>query len=521
MAEEQSREITRRGFIKGAVAGTVAGLVIGGGGVALFKPDVEVKPWIPEKWDEEVDILVLGTGGGGLAASIEAAKAGRSVIVMEVMGSALESNTAMCGGVVMGAETSLQRKAGISDSIAEFEKYLKAVGAGFEDPAVTRMWAQKAGETVDWLADLGVEFPVENLYISGNERDYTHITPAVARGHITKAYSGRPIAETLYNTARAENVKFMFNTKGTSLFTHPNDEVLGLEAEQGRKSLYVKVRRATILATGGFSRNKEFFKNFMPKMMTGGSFGSLWQQGDGILMGQDIGAKLVNMWIPQAATIGIPTTPGMAPCMVITIWGNPCIMVAQDGKRHFREDLYYEYLYERISEQEGGFVWTIWDQAVTDLGGELIAVPAFSKDLSREIEQGWVKKASSIKELAGAIGVDPDVLGKTVKVYNEESKKGADVEFGKEVGLGPVDIAPFYAAKTIPAICDTAGGLKINDSAQVVSVFDKVIPRLYATGATTGGWRGKLYPGSGTAVSFTITFGRIAGQNAAKEEPWE
>ena len=114
---------------------------------------------------------------------------------------------------------------------------------------------------------------------------------------------------------------------------------------------------------------------------------------------------------------------------------NPCVMIAQDGKRHFREDLYYEFLYEKIAEQAGGFVWAIWDQAVTDLGGELVAVPAFSQDLSAEVKAGWVKKASTIQELAGEIGVDADILEETISRYNEQAKAGKDEEFGKEAGV--------------------------------------------------------------------------------------
>lgn len=469
-------------------------------------------------WDDAADVVILGAGGGGLAAAITAADAGSSVLVLEVMPDILQSGTAICGGVVMGAGTSVQRAAGVSDSIEAFDQYLAAVGGGFEDPDLRRLWAQNAGETIDWLIGLGVEFPVEHLYISGVEREYADVTPPVARGHITSIRSGRMIVETLYRAAESRGVRFLFQTRGTRFITDAHGMIAGVAAVQSERTFTIKARRGVVLATAGFSRNQEFIKNFMPKMLTGGSFGSPWQQGDGILMGQALGAQLVNMWIPQAAAMGVITTPDMTPCMVITIWGSPCLMVSQDAKRHFREDLYYEFMYDKIAEQPGGYVWTIWDQAVTDLGGNRIAVPAFSKDLSVEIEQGWVKTAPSIAALAEITGLEPATLEETVTRYNADMERGEDTEFGKTVGLAPVAKPPFYAARTVPATCDTAGGLKINPATQVLNAFGQPIPRLYATGSTTGGWRGKIYPGSGTAVSFTIAFGRIAGQNVAAEE---
>ena len=521
MAEENKPgSVSRRDFLKIAGAGG-GGLVIGAVAGSQLFPRAAEGAVLPQKWDEQADVVVVGAGGGGLAAAIEAANAGRDVLVLEVMSSALESNTAMCGGVVMGAGTSIQKQKGINDSVDEFKKYLAAVGEGFEDKEITNVWAEKAGETVEWLIQQGVVFPPENLYVSGLEANYADVTPPVARGHTTDAHSGRPISEALYKAATDRKVRFLFGTRGTRLVTDAQRRVLGVMAESQGKPLAVKARRGVVLATAGFSRNEDFIKNFMPKMMTGGSFGSQWQQGDGIVMGQAVGAKLVDMWIPQAATIGVPTTAKMTPCMVITIWGNPCVMVSQDGKRHFSEDLYYEYLYDKIAEQPGGFVWAIWDQAVTDLGGELIAVPAFSKDLSAEVKQGWVKTAATFRELATQIGVDPATLEQTMNTYNLEAAAGEDKAFGKKVGLKPVEKAPFYAAKTVPATCDTAGGLKINTKAEVLDVEGQVIPGLFATGSTTGGWRGKWYPGSGTAVSFTVTFGRIAGVNAAALEPWK
>lgn len=507
---------TRRNFIKGAVVGAGTAAMVG---LGLKRAEAIPYSKVEGKWDVETDVVIVGGGGGGLAAAIEAADAGAEVLVLEVMFNHLLSNTAICGGVVMGAGTLTQKESGIKDSSVEFEKYLEAVGEGFDDPSLRHVFAEKSGETIDWLMKMGVDFPSKNLYISGNERDYSAVTEPKARGHITNTHSGRPISDALFNAAKSKNVKFKFNTAATQLIITPEMSVAGVKAKKGKKSLYIKARKGVILASGGFSRNKDFIKNFMPKLLLGGSFGSPWQKGDGITMGQSVGAKLLTMWAPQAATIGVPTTKRMTPCLVIPIWRNPCVMVAQDGRRHFREDLFYEILYERISEQPDGMVWTIWDQKITDLGGNMIAVPAFSKDLSVEVKKGWVKKDMTIKGLANKMGLNPEVLEATMHKHNQDAMAKKDTEFGKVLGLAPISNPPFYAAKTVPAVADTAGGLAINEKSQVLNVYDQIIPKLYATGSTTGAWRGRVYPGSGDAVGYAVTFGRIAGKQAAAEKP--
>jgi succinate dehydrogenase/fumarate reductase flavoprotein subunit len=429
------------------------------------------------------------------------------------------SNLTMCGGVVLGCDTVVQKEAGIEDSVEEFEKYLAAVGGGFEDPEITKFWAQNSGKGIDWLVEQGVNFPVENLYMSGSELQYDELTPAVPRGHTTDTHSGRAIAEALYKTAQEKNVEFLFKTRGTRLIANSENEVLGVEADQNGEQIFLKAKKGVVLAAGGFTRNDEMVRTFAPNLLKGGSFGSLHQQGDGIRMGMALGADLSNMWGLQA-TIGVPTTPEMTPCMVIPVWGHACIMVNTKGKRIFKEDLYYEFMYEQIAGELEGHVWTIWDQDVTDVGGEQIAVPAFSDGCKHEIEKGWVKKADTIRELAEQMEIDPDTLEETFNKYNEYAEAGNDQEFGRVVGLNPVKKAPFYAAKTAPAASDTAGGLKINTECRVLDVEGKEIPRLYATACSTGGWRGQVLPGSGTAVSFGVVSGRVCGKNVAEEEPW-
>ena len=127
-------------------------------------------------------------------------------------------------------------------------------------------------------------------------------------------------------------------------------------------------------------------------------------------------------------------------------------------------------------------------------------------------------KADTIKGLSEKMKIVGTGLERTVAKWNTDVKAGVDGEFGRQVALGLIETPPFYAFETFSTMFDTSGGLKINAKAQVVDVWGRVIPGLYAAGSTSGGVMGEHYPGSGTALNSLLTFGRIAGRNAGAEK---
>jgi fumarate reductase flavoprotein subunit len=127
--------------------------------------------------------------------------------------------------------------------------------------------------------------------------------------------------------------------------------------------------------------------------------------------------------------------------------------------------------------------------------------------------------SDSWDEIAAWIGVDTSVLQATVDEYNAACDQGQDPVFGKARRyLMPLRMPPFYAIQGHVHICDTVGGIKINEHMEVLDTGGEVIPGLFAAGVTTGGWEAETYDYklTGHLVGFALNSGRIAGENAVK-----
>jgi hypothetical protein len=143
----------------------------------------------------------------------------------------------------------------------------------------------------------------------------------------------------------------------------------------------------------------------------------------------------------------------------------------------------------------------------------------WSLDNSKEISRGWIKQGRTIGELAGKISVDGAALTNTITRYNEDCQAGRDTQFGRPLEtLEPLEAAPYYAIEMWPGMGTTCGGPRRDKKARVLDNEGKPIPRLYVAGGLGTIWGFLTLSGGGLTDCFV--FGRIAGQNAAGEEPW-
>jgi len=524
--KEKGLQVSRRDFVKGTATG--AALLTGASALAACGSAGESAtcPGIPETWDAEADILIVGAGGTGLVAAIAALEAGASVTVLD-KASLVGGTTAVSGGVIQASMTGFQMAAGIEGDTPEAHyEYWLAAGEGITDPELVRVMAEMAPDNIQWLVDHGLN------YVSVYGVDpIPYVNPAVlvprihepaGQGETAPVGTGAVHVEILKSVAQGMGANFILQTPVIGLVKSPDRGVVGVRAVGGGGGVYLKANKAVILATGGFDHNKEMARAFSPQQLWALETGQCWcaptNTGDGIRMAMELGADLAGL----GGTIGVASTMiGVAP-LAAGLPEVPGFWVNKYGQRFVNEGAHYAYAMRAVFQQEQHLAWAIFDEGIREMGGAAIGGiwGPWSEELGEEISSGKVKSGETPRALGNSIGINGEELETTVARWNEDMGRGEDSLFHKEVGLVALNRAPYYATLLTEVNLGSCGGLKINTEAQVLDVNGVVIPRLYAGGMVAGGFIGPYYPGSGTAINSTVTFGRIAGENAVAEEDW-
>jgi fumarate reductase flavoprotein subunit len=342
------------------------------------------------------------------------------------------------------------------------------------------------------------------------------IPPALPAAHFPEG-AGKALQDELFREVKNRGIDVLFETQAHTLLANPKGQVIGIKADSKRRGepLHIKAAKGVVLATGTFERNQNLVKRYLPRLEGLPSISVAGAEGDGIVMAQAQGADLDHI----DSVLLVPGLdyqqyePGR---LIYTGRYHPCILVNKDGKRFTDEHGGYTPLCKAILGQEDSKCFVIFDEHARKTYGEhmIFLPPPLSPNLAKEVEEGLLKKASTIGGLAQSIGVDPDTLAATVNTFNKNVKNGKDPEFGVIYWLEPLNTSPFYAFEARVAIY-SLGGLKTNIKSQVLDVSGKAIPRLYAVGAVAGPFT--EYPGSGGELAQIFVFGRLAGKNVAQE----
>ncbi|HEY9595671.1 MAG TPA: FAD-dependent oxidoreductase [Spirochaetia bacterium] len=437
------------------------------------------------------DVVVVGAGGAGLSAAIEAADAGAKVAVLEKL-PMVGGSTVVSGGYVYGTGSAAMQKLGIKDSVEDLVKYWSDRAEGKADTAKLQYVAEKSGATIDWLVGLGVQF--KDPSPAG--------TSPVRRAHQTPD-GGAGLVKPLKAAADAKKVEFFMETSATKLLVK-SGKVVGVVAKGKDGKEITFNAKAVVLATGGFDRNDALMEKYAPDYKGTPTFVGAGNTGDALTMTAAVDAAVEG----QGGIIGFRKVSGEAAYTtdIAGLMWMPYLSVNQEGKRFVNEASDYPVFHTALTKQTNRMSYLIFDGATY--------MPA----LDKAVEKGEAFVGDTVPALAAAAGIDANTFEATVAAYNKAVKSGKDAEFGKTMkGLKPVSKPKFYALKVEAASLGTMSGLKTDVDTHVLNTKGDVIPGLFAAGeVANGGFFNLEYPASGTSIQMSLTFGREAGQKAAE-----
>lgn len=484
----------------------------------------------------ECDIVVVGAGGAGLWAAVEAVRAGKSVIVVEKGGNVGVGNGALAGGPFM-VGSKLQQEAGVDFTVEEAFTHIMEYAHWSTNAAAVKAAVEISGETVDQFTDV---FGVPTGLRPDNYGAGHASVRANFQGDTEAQVKGEERMKPLQEFVEAEGGEFLFNTAGKRLIME-DGACVGVQCE-GDAVIDVRAKQ-TIVATGGFLGNVEMMKEKFGTFVN--PLGSVLSTGEGIDMVQAAGGQLSTQWgiAGNEFTGSNQLASGLYErnnaAFTIGIYGT--LLVNNQGRRFSNEGKFANLplaLGGAIS-LVGGKYYAVVDQAYID--GLASGTDAWTlcgadaenwrtgmmtlkdKPLEKVEEgleagqsEGWVFKADSIEELAEAI--DAPALVETVETYNAACAAGKDEQFYKPACfLQPVATGPFYAMQYEPSAWVTIGGIRTNDRLQAIDGDGLPIAGLYVAGADNGTLMSAPYCDyEGYSLMCAYCGGRLAGQYAAE-----
>ncbi len=463
------------------------------------------------RWDLEVDVIVVGAGGAGLAAALEAADAGADTVVFEKQSDIFESSTALSAGLISFAGTDVQEMEGIRDSNDLLYEDIMTVGLWKNDPPVVQAYVRNQLDTFNWLTGLGLQWGSVSAAAGMS-------TP---RGHFTDPIE---CVRILKRAGEMKGVRIFFNAPVTGLLTNDEKRVVGCHFSKGKETSRARARKGVVLATGGFGRSPQRLAAIDPRFPGVTATTGPGHTGDGLKWAEELGVHLRDMeYVKPSFELHVKGTSSRE---IVLMFYLGAIIVNKRGERFVNESISYKEIGMACLDQPGAVGFQVFDQKIYDLAVEnakkastLMPVENFVMGL----DEGRIRllvKANTVDELARQIGAPSGALKKSIEGYNAHVDDGSDPDFGRtalsgSVGsLARIDTPPFYAYETMSHFLATYAGIAVDDQMHVLTPDNK-IGGLYAAGEIVGGFHGASYH-TGTALGKAIIFGRIAGRNASQ-----
>mgnify|MGYP006155107989 CR=1 FL=1 len=469
------------------------------------------------EWHSETDVAIVGFGGAGACAAIEASDAGSEVIIYEVSSASGGSTALSSAEVYMGGSggTSVQQACGYEDTTEDMFNFLMAAQGELADEDKIRMYCENSVDHFNWLVKMGAKYKNSEykeraimavtddcLLYTGNEKahPFREIAKPCPRGHnleVVGDNGGPMLMGVLTENVEKRPIQIEYNARALTLIADDKNAVQGVVVRIDGEERNVRTRKGVILCAGGFAMNQEMLKRYVPKLSVGNvPVGNPGDTGAGILMGQGVGGALIHM---NEAFITLPFYPPGS-----LTFG---IFVNAQAQRFINEDIYHARMAHHILNQVGNGIFLI-------VNHDDYEHPPF-------LNANVAGTGESIEELAEEIGLDADMLRHTVEFYNKNAAQLKDPAFHKhEAWLKPIE-PPYAALNCTPGSGAlypyfTLGGLDTLATGEVLTMERETIPGLYAAGRTSCGLpRTASGYASGMSVGDATYFGRVTGQQVA------
>lgn len=487
---------------------------------------------VPERWDIETDVVVVGFGAAGMAAAVTAHDRGAAVVLLE------KAPEGEHGGNTRVAGQGYLNVSSVESAVA----YLTALCGPFRVPEVmVRVWAQEMAQNNDWLRGLGCDPQEHQHQPVGIEFPDLAGADCVHKFHDGPTYGYSLTWKAFERCVLSRPIPVHYATPARSLVQHPaTREILGVRAEREGRPLAVKARRGVVLTCGGFENNQDMIRTYLPNVPYCYTSGSPYNEGDGITMAMSVGADLwhMNNYAGPSMALKVPeirTSLSMQALHYAKTIPGGMIVVGPDGRRFCDEKfktrhgkvpqngrwlpLFTPCPMHMVFDHTLFAAGPLYDKHPSHGWTQIVERYDWSEDNAAELAKGWIRRADTISALARLIGVDAAALEATVGRWNAACEAGDDREHGRRLMLAPIARGPFYAVELAPSMLNTQGGPRRNEHAQILRPDGTPIPRLYSAGEL-GSIYSYLYQGTGN-IGEALGFGRIAGRNAAAERAWQ
>jgi 3-oxosteroid 1-dehydrogenase len=551
-------------------------------------------------WDKSVDLLIVGSGGGGMVAALATLDAGLEPLVVEKQ-ALVGGSTGLSGGMVWLPNNPLMRRDGIPDSHEDGLAYLADVVGDIgapSSPARREIFLTSGSDMITFLLRKGVQLvrcPGWSDYYPNHKGGNTagrgvegipfdaaelgswsdKVQPSMAKNfgfvvltnelrsvqYFNRAPRAFAVAMRVFARTMAARIRRReMLTNGASLIAQMLKSLIGLAdgrpplwtntpmehliVEDGRvvgarvkrdgATLSIEARRGVLLAAGGFGHNADMRRRYSGDQPNEGkwSIANAGDTGEVLQAAMRLGAKTALLdeawWLPS---VFIADGGPAAKSLGSGRQRPGAIYIDSTGRRFCNESNSYVEVGKAMYANKAVPCWMIFDEGYVSryVSG---ANPVKKRRLPEAlIERGAVVRGDTIGDLARQIDVPPGELEHTIQRFNDFAAKGLDPDFGRgqsayndclgdpgyrpNAAIGPLDRAPYYATRVLPADVGTCGGVITNEHAQVLDEQDQVIDGLYATGNTTATVMGRTYPGAGASIASTMVFGYVAARHAA------